>query len=197
MHFTDGSQRQIDAVVLCTGYQHRFANMADELQLVTSNRLWVNSLFKGVVWQDNPALFYLGMQDQYYTFSMFDVQAFVARDVMLGKIALPSKAERQAENDKWLAREEKLSNPHEDIRFQCDYCKELAALTDYPKIDWDMTADIFDRWEHDKDDDIATYRDKAFVSPITGTQAPVHHTPWLSAMDDSMKSFLSAKAEED
>ena len=49
---------------------------------------------------------------------MFDLQAFVARDIMIGKISLPTKEERQKNNDEWLAREEKLSNPHEDIRYQ-------------------------------------------------------------------------------
>ena len=33
--------------------------------------------------------------------------------------------------------------------------------------------------------------DKAFSSPVTGSVAPVHHTPWASAMDDSMKTFLN------
>jgi len=35
------------------------------------------------------------------------------------------------------------------------------------------------------------YRDKAFPSTITGGMAPVHHTPWMEAMDDSMASYLS------
>jgi len=28
---------------------------------------------------------------------------------------------------------------------------------------------------------------------VTGNAQPVHHTPWLKAMDDSMKAYLSAK----
>ena len=46
-------------------------------------------LYKGVVWEDNTGLFYLGMQDQFYTFNMFDAQAWYARDVILGGIKLP------------------------------------------------------------------------------------------------------------
>jgi trimethylamine monooxygenase len=28
---------------------------------------------------------------------------------------------------------------------------------------------------------------------ITGNMQPVHHTPWLEAMDDSMESYLENK----
>jgi len=35
-----------------------------------------------------------------------------------------------------------------------------------------------------------TYRNKSFSSPVTGSVGPVHHTPWETAMDDSMKTFL-------
>ena len=52
--------------------------------------MWPLGLYKGVVWEKNPALFYIGMQDQFYTFNMFDAQAWYARDVMLGRIKLPS-----------------------------------------------------------------------------------------------------------
>ena len=58
-----------------------------------------------------------------------------------------------------------------------------------------MTVDEFKEWEHDKVDSITGYRDKAFKSPCTGTVPPVHHTPWLEAMDDSMKTFLAVKGK--
>ena len=34
------------------------------------------------------------MQDQWFTFNMFDAQAWYIRDVILGKIELPSKKNR-------------------------------------------------------------------------------------------------------
>ena len=40
---------------------------------------------------DNPTLMYLGMQDQYYTFTMFDAQALVRPRLVLGRVALPSR----------------------------------------------------------------------------------------------------------
>lgn len=93
----------VDAVLLCTGYLHHFPFLPDHLRLKTSNRLYPGGLYKGVFWQDNPKLIYLGMQDQYFTFNMFDAQAWYARDVILGRIALPSKEERQKDIDHWRA----------------------------------------------------------------------------------------------
>ncbi|TGV76352.1 NAD(P)/FAD-dependent oxidoreductase, partial [Mesorhizobium sp. M00.F.Ca.ET.149.01.1.1] len=42
-------------------------------------------------------------------------------------------------------------------------------------------------------ENIMTFRDNAYRSLMTGTMAPVHHTPWLQALDDSMESYLEVK----
>lgn len=190
-HFKDGGAREVDAVILCTGYQHCFPFMEERLRLRTRNRLYPPRLYKGVCWRDNPRLMYLGMQDQYYTFSMFDAQAWFARDVAMGKLPVPAGADMDADIAKWVAREEALANPFEDIDFQADYVRDLCAPTDYPEFDIRLTADMFKKWEHDKEESIVGYRDVAFQSPCDGTQAPVHHTPWLKAMDDSLATFLA------
>ncbi len=189
-HFKDGSSREIDAMILCTGYLHSFPFMEERLALQTRNRLCPPGLYKGVFLLENPKVMYLGMQDQYYTFNMFDAQAWYARDVMLGKIALPPRAEMDADAAKWLAREEKLGDPFEDIDFQTDYTRDLCEATDYPAIDLAMVSDMFKKWEHDKEESIVGYRNCSFKSPCDGAAAPVHHTPWLQAMDDSMDCFL-------
>ena len=190
-HFKEGGSREVDAVILCTGYQHAFPFLEERLALKTRNRLYPPNLYKGIFWEDNPRLMYMGMQDQYYTFSMFDAQAWFARDVMLGKIALPSRTEMAADIAKWTAREEKLADPFEDIDFQADYTRDLCAATDYPQFDLDMTAEMFKKWEHDKERSIVGYRDQSFKSPCTGTDAPMHHTTWMRAMDDSLGVFLN------
>lgn len=189
-HFQDGSSKKVDAIVFCVGYQHSFPFLEDSLRLKTKNRLYPGSLYKGIFWLPNPKLMYLGMQDQFYTFSMFDVQAWYARDVMLGRIALPSYEEMAADITQWQAREESLANPFEQIDFQKDYIVNLADQVDYPSCDWELTTELFKAWEHDKEQSILGYRDKVFRSPCTGTEATVHHTPWIEAMDDSLASFL-------
>ncbi len=192
--FKDGSTAEIDAIVLCTGYQHHFPFLPDELRLKTRNRLYPPGLYKGVFWQDNPRLIYLGMQDQYYTFNMFDAQAWYARDVVLGRLALPSAEQRRADISDWCAREEAVTDPFEGIDFQTEYVKDLLAATDYPPLDVDRVAQLFKDWEHHKGESILGYRDHSYPSVLTGTVAPKHHTRWMEAMDDSLAAFLSARS---
>lgn len=192
-HFKDGSSRNMDALVLCTGYQHHFPFLSEDLRLKTANRLWPLDLYKGVVWEKNPKLFYLGMQDQFYTFNMFDAQAWYVRDVIMGRIKLP-KLEAMTKNSKaWRKRELKLENDEQMIQFQGDYVKELIAATDYPKLDTEAINKTLLQWEDDKHHDIMGYRNKAYRSIVTGTMSPVHHTPWLEALDDSMETYLQVK----
>ncbi len=39
----------------------------------------------GTIFVDNPKLMYIGMQAQYFSFMMFDVQSHYVRNVILGK----------------------------------------------------------------------------------------------------------------
>jgi trimethylamine monooxygenase len=192
--FKDGSSKEVDAIILCTGYLHHFPFLPDELRLKTANRLWPTNLYKGVVWQDNPRLFYIGMQDQFYTFNMFDAQAWYARDVIMGRIKLPKPEAMKKDWKKWLKREEKLENAEQMIWFQGDYVKELIAATDYPNFDIEAVNKTFMEWEHHKAHDIMDFRNNAYRSIITGNMQPLHHTSWLKAMDDSMESYLAVKS---
>ncbi|MGP3790087.1 NAD(P)-binding domain-containing protein [Pseudomonas sp. B392_1p] len=194
-HFKDGSTRQVDAIILCTGYQHHFPFLPDELTLRTHNRLYPNGLYKGVFWHENPKLIYLGMQDQYYTFNMFDAQAWYARDVMLGRIPLPDAEARATDIAKWFSREEALQDASQDIDFQGAYIRDLIGQTDYPEFDIEGMGDLFKQWLSDKQKDILGFRNKSYRSTLTGTMAPPHHTPWMEALDDSLESFLSIEPE--
>ena len=195
-HFKDGSTKQVDAIILCTGYLHHFPFMPDSLRLVTTNRLWPLDLYKGVVWEKNPKVMYLGMQDQFYTFNMFDAQAWYARDVIMGKIKVPSYEEMTRHSAKWRAREESLQNDEQMIWFQGDYTKELIEETDYPTFDVEGVNKTFMQWEHHKHDDIMGFRNNAYPSLMTGNNQPVHHTPWMDAMDDSMENYLESYFQE-
>lgn len=195
--FKDGSTKEVDAIILCTGYLHHFPFLPDDLRLETANRMWAPGLYKGVVWQDNPKLTYLGMQDQFYTFNMFDAQAWYVRDVIMGRIEVPDRAAREADEKIWLDREATLESDEDLIWYQGDYVKELIELTDYPSFDVEGVNKTFMEWEHHKHDDIMGFRNNAYRSLMTGTMSPVHHTPWMEAMDDSMDSYLNADSESE
>ncbi|MDE0110895.1 MAG: NAD(P)/FAD-dependent oxidoreductase [Albidovulum sp.] len=192
--FKDGSSAEIDAIILCTGYLHHFPFVEDKLRLRTANRLATADLYKGIVWVNDPDLFYLGMQDQWYTFNMFDAQAWYVRDIILGRLQVPGKSERVADVEARVAAEDDLEDDYGAIEYQGDYVRELVADTDYPSFDIDAANTAFFQWKKHKKQDIMTFRDNGYVSPMTGAMAPPHHTNWVDALDDSMESYLQVPA---
>ena len=109
------------------------------------------------------------------------------------KIQIPSDSDIEKDINNWVTKEEKLEDPLQMIDFQTEYTKDLHEASDYPAIDFELIRNHFKEWEHHKEKDILTYRDNSFSSPVTGSIAPIHHTPWAEAMDDSMEIFLKVK----
>ncbi|MBA5246061.1 NAD(P)/FAD-dependent oxidoreductase [Marnyiella aurantia] len=195
--FKDGTSEDYDAVIMCTGYQHKFPFLPDELRLKTKNNLYPDNLYKGIFYNNLPQLIYLGMQDQYYTFNMFDTQAWLARDFMMERLELPSEGERRVDIDTWLDRNSKLQSSFDDVDFQTYYIKDLLSFTDYPHFNLDKIAAMFKEWLQDKEENILTYRDKTYQSVVTGTMAEAHHTDWMDELDDSKERYLYGAEEEE
>ena len=192
--FENGTSKKIDAIILCTGYVHHFPFLPDDLRLKTKNRLAAADLYKGVVWIRNTKLFYLGMQDQFYTFTMFDAQAWYVRDIIMGRIALPSNEIMAQDPIDREEAEDKLKDKFDQIHYQGAYVQELIADTDYPSFNVNATDEALIKHNKHKKEGIMTYRDHGgYVSPITGTFSTVHHTMWTKAMDDSLATYLQEK----
>ena len=189
-YFKDGSSKTIDAIVLCTGYLHYFPFMEDKLRLVTANRLATADLYKGVAFIHNPKIHYIGMQDQWFTFNMFDAQAWWSRDVIMGRIDLPAQKDMISDVNDRVAREDAGQDDYDAIWYQGDYVKELIDETDYPSFDVEGACKVFKEWKGHKKTNIMTFRDNSYKSVITGSMAPIHHTPWKDAMDDTIESYL-------
>lgn len=190
-YFKDGTSKDIDVIILCTGYIHHFPYLHDDVRLITDNRLWTKNLYKGVVFEPCPKMMYIGMQDQFFTFNMFDAQAWWARDVVLGRVTLPSLDAMKSEDEVWIEKEKGLDTDEKMIYFQGAYVKELISLTDYPTFDVDKVCETFMEWEHHKHENIMGFRDNCYRSVMTGTMSPVHHTKWTDELDDSMATYLS------
>lgn len=188
--FTDGSSKDVDAIILCTGYKHHFPFLPDDLRLKTANRLAANDLYKGVVYTKNTDMFYLGMQDQWYTFNMFDAQAWWVRDAIMGKIDLPNSKAMEADWKKRQADEDALEDDYACIAYQGAYTQELIDETDYPSFNVEAANQAFYEWKKHKKKGIMEFRDHGYTSPMTGTKAPPHHTPWSKALDDSLEDYL-------
>lgn len=194
-YFNDGSSRTFDAVVLCTGYLHHYPFLPSDLALASPNNVYPDTLYRGVVSERNNKLYFLGAQDQWFTFNMFDAQAWYVRDLVLGTALVPSAADQRASINSWLERFRSLETAEDEVKFQADYIRDLIEQTDYPMFDLDEVTRIFMAWKQDKKKNILSYRDQSYPSVITGTMATVHHTPWLDELDDSLARYLSVPQE--
>ena len=194
-HFKDGTHQEFDAIILCTGYQFHFPFLEDRLRLQTHNCLYPENLYKGIFWQEHPQLIYLGMQDQYFTFNMFDAQAWLARDYMIDRFELPNEADRQSDMDQWQATRQAAKTCYASIDFQASYVRDLVNLTDYPDFAVEKQAEILKEWQEDKKEDIMGFREKSYRSTQTNTLAPQLPKPWLEIKDDTLEYFLSLSFE--
>ena len=189
-HFIDGTSKDVDAIILCTGYKHHFPFLPDDLRLKTANRLAAAELYKGVVWNNSPDMFYLGMQDQWYTFNMFDAQAWWARDAIMGRIKLPDAATMKQDVVDRVAAEDAIEDDYGAVAYQGAYTLELIEETDYPSFNVEAANQAFYEWKKYKKKGIMEFRNYGHTSPMTGTKAPAHHTAWKDALDDSLESYL-------
>ena len=189
--FKDGSSADFDAIILCTGYKHHFPFLPDDLRLKTTNRLACDDLYKGIVWNGNPKLFYLGMQDQWYTFNMFDAQAWYVRDVILERIQIPDQKTMNKDPITRQKNEEALEDDYACIRYQGAYVQELINETDYENFDINAANEAFFQWKKAKKKNIMTFRNQGgFISPMDKSSSPAHHTEWKDELDDSMASYM-------
>lgn len=197
VHFVNGEVREFDAVVMCTGYIHKYPFLPSNLAIDSPNNVYPKGLYRGVVWQENPKLYYLGAQDQWFTFNMFDAQAWYVRDLILGRAELPNAQDRAAHIDAWGNRFDSLTTEAGEVRFQADYIRDLIENSDYPMFDLDSVVEIFLAWLRDKTENVLTYRDKQHRSVMTGTLAARHHTPWVRELDDSLQRYLSQPEKDE
>ena len=190
-YFKDGSKKEVNVIILCTGYQHHFPFLPDNLRLKTANRLATANLYKGVVWVSNPKLFYLGMQDQWFTFNMFDAQAWYTRDIIMGKIELPNASVMEEDPKIREEKEDALEDDYGCIRYQGDYIQELMSDTDYPNFNIEAANEAFFLWKKHKKKNIMTFRDQGgFVSPMDQSTSPAYKKAWKEELDDSLNTYL-------
>ena len=68
------SRRLYDSIIICTGYRHCIPFLLENLRLVATNRPYPANLYKGI-FQDQPNLLYLSMQNVIFTPIISSAQA--------------------------------------------------------------------------------------------------------------------------
>jgi trimethylamine monooxygenase len=196
--FADGSALKVDGVIYCTGYKHHFPFLSDELQLITKNRLVPDMLWKGIVHPNNTALTFIGMPDQYYTFTMFHTQAQFVRGLLEGRVQVPSRVEMLADVEAWQEKEDIVHSSGDHAshhELQLAYTNDAAQMAGVSMRD---DGDLLCQWQADRHRSILTYRDCTAKSKVDGTSSLVYYVPWTKMFTDDTLSYLSwCKAQTD
>ena len=164
--------------------------MADDLKLRSTNGWAIDNLYKGVVLVNNPKLYYLGMQNA-LSFMQLDAEAWYVRDVIMGRILVPDRDARLADVKERIAREDAEVKSRRDVmRLHVNYTVELLTDTDCPRFNIETWTAVGHLWIDQRSENIFTYCDNCFKSPVTGTMSRLHLTPWKDAFDDSLECYL-------
>ncbi|CAF1486176.1 unnamed protein product [Rotaria sp. Silwood1] len=192
VYFNDGSSETVHAIIFCTGYLYYFPFLDDTLRLkLSSNCFYPPNLYKTIFWLNQPRLLYLGMQRMGLSFNIGNVLAWYARDVILGKIILPStKDEMKSDIAEWQKKEKGIQNFTDYVNFQREIVLDLINATDYPRFDIHRMNQLLFECMKTRFENMLTYREKTYASVLTNTMAKPHNTPWLSEMDDRLENFI-------
>jgi len=87
VHFTDGTEAEVDLVIYCTGYKISFPFFADDLLSAPDNRV---PLYRRVVDPEHPGLFFIGLvQPLGAIMPIAEAQSEWVADLLEGKAKLP------------------------------------------------------------------------------------------------------------
>lgn len=129
-HFKDGTTDTFDVIMFCTGYRYHYPFLPEGLRpLHPQNKVFVDELYKGLVLNKDPRVIFIGMHDQYFSYTEFEVQGHFVRDLIFGKIDLMTEKEREADIKLWRDRFATVNDPHGDIDFQMDYISDLLKVS--------------------------------------------------------------------
>jgi len=190
VHFKDGTSEVVDAIIVCTGYRHYYPFMEESLRLQSPDLLYPGNLYKNVFWENNPKCMYIGAFHQWFTYPMFEAQSWYARDVILGRIALPDAEGMKKDSKVWMDKESNLPSEESTIDFQSEHIQMYVDATDY-ELNVPVCQKNFHDFVANKKVDIMKFRDLSHIDPTDGkpSPAPTNGT-WMDRLDDTTKTFL-------
>lgn len=198
-HFKDGSDAEIDVVLLCTGYLEMFPFLSEKLRLKTPRLcLYPDNLYKGVLWMNsaNDKLMYVGIQYNIYCVNMFDAQAIFARKNIMGTLKLPPREEMREDIDKWIKIKDTV-NEHaalEVLGFMTKYFQDIVKTAGY-REDTFKAEEYLVGMMQDRSDNICTWREKQYPCIYTGKLSPPPKIPWMKNLDVTLEDFLKQCSE--
>ena len=162
VHFTGGTTRKADAILLCTGYKYSFPFLSTECGVtVDTMGKRVNSLYKDVFHTTFTSLCFVGITDLISAFPVLALQARAVASVLGGKVLLPSREEMEADIDN---EREELKDAgmaphyiHLLATKQGPYCDELSKISGCENID-PVVNSLWAQTLADAQRDVVNYR---------------------------------------
>ncbi|XP_060606971.1 trimethylamine monooxygenase-like [Ruditapes philippinarum] len=195
VHFIDKTFADIDAVIFCTGYINHFPFLESRFRIDEKTHFYPAGLYKAALYikAGNNKLFYVGVQDQFYSFHLFEVLTNWTVKYIMGQLEEEPRSKEEMETDAkdWHSRCEAIRSENDMLEVQSDLVDHLANLGGYTK-DIMKTVPYFRGWIQDrkeKDTGLANYRDMCYANIHSGIMAP-KQTPFMENYDDSIEAYL-------
>lgn len=173
VHFDDGQQRKVDAILLCTGYEFSFPFLSDACNIkVCNNR--VTHLYKHIFNTKYPTLSFIGLCLKVCPFPLFSLQAQYIAAVLSGKKKLPSEKDMNDEEEKDF--QEKLSSgldkkyAHMLGGGQWDYDRTIAQLAGTQPLS-EVYEDLYKYVFYRRKNFLMEYKNDEFKITSDGTWA--------------------------
>jgi hypothetical protein len=94
IHISNGEETQIikniDCIVFCTGYKYNFDFLKNVPALNQSNENFLYPIYKHIFYAHDPSLLFIGLPYRIIPFALFECQAILTREFLLGNVALPA-----------------------------------------------------------------------------------------------------------
>jgi len=180
--FGDGHEDTFDIIVYCTGFKHTYPFLESSLRLECKSGYYLSHLYKGIVFQENPQLYYIGAQNLAYSFPLFLNSALWLANLLNDSFTLPSLKEMEAHTEKWVKKNDAIAAILDVLDVQEGHLQELADDCGNPAEMDCIHREKFIAWETDRAGNIFTHRESCFTSKFTGIKACPPHNPWKDAM---------------
>ena len=171
VHFDDGQQRKVDAILLCTGYEFSFPFLSESCSIeVCNNR--VTHLYKHIFNTKYPTLSFIGLCLRICPFPLFSLQAQYIAAVLSGKKKLPSEKDMNDEEEKDF--QEKLSSgldkkyAHKLGDSQWEYDKTIAELAGTQPLS-EVYEDLYKHVSQRRKHFLMEYKNDEFKVTADGT----------------------------
>ena len=165
VHFENGEARNIDDIILCTGYEYYFPFLTHGCGVWVEFGKHVAPLYKHVLNIAHPSMAFIGLNTQILPFPLFDMQVQFVVSTFAGETQLPTKKDMALECEtryKWRL-EQGFSPRHaHSLENQFPYIEELvrmANLKPLPNIYEQMYNDV----KKDRESDALNYRKYDYV----------------------------------